>query len=161
IQPYQGGFNVPYTYPDLNNMFLAAVQADGTVLLPSFHRPWVFRPTGLPLNIGTFDRNNPNWWDNSYGKYMTLRPRPIDQLTQAQVSRAGLPWPLVPENLKAPEKAAVSTLITQLQAQGQLFPYPEDEGGDVKNLIGSPGYSDPITKTYTNNDSIWIDLGFP
>src|SRR5207253_3977980 len=34
--PYVGGFNAPYTYPDLNNLFLAAVKADGTVLMPSF-----------------------------------------------------------------------------------------------------------------------------
>src|SRR5258708_2249726 len=37
---FVGGFNAPYTYPDLNNMFLAAVKTDGTVMLPSFHRPW-------------------------------------------------------------------------------------------------------------------------
>lgn len=41
------------------------------------------------------------------------------------------------------------------------FPYPEDGGGDVKNLTDSPGYLDPITGQYCNNDSIWIDLGFP
>ncbi|HEY7309081.1 MAG TPA: hypothetical protein VH643_06890, partial [Gemmataceae bacterium] len=68
---YVGG-NAPYTYPDLNNFFLAAVKADGTVLVPSFHRPWLFNP-GQAFN----DMTNPNW-TNPQGKYMTLRPRPAE-----------------------------------------------------------------------------------
>jgi hypothetical protein len=67
---YVGGFNAPYTYPDLNSFFLAAVKADGTVLSPSFHRKWLFNP-----NNNFNDMSNPNW-SNPQGKYFTLRPRP-------------------------------------------------------------------------------------
>jgi hypothetical protein len=65
-------------------MFLAAVKADGTVLMPSFHRPWnssrgsnafLFEP-----NFGPIDPNNPNWYDTKkpWLKYLVLRPRPAD-----------------------------------------------------------------------------------
>jgi len=69
---YYVGANAPYTYPDLNNFFLAAVRSDGTVLAPSFHRPWLFNP-GKAFN----DMTNPNW-TNQQGKYFTLRPRPAE-----------------------------------------------------------------------------------
>jgi hypothetical protein len=132
--PYLGGFNATYTYPDLNNLFLAVVKAGptllpggseapaGTVLMPSFHRPWLFgklteMPDSTP-NTGV----NPNW-TNALGKYLILRPRPIDM--------------------------------------GPGFSYPEDEGGDVKNLIGGPGYYDSRTNRLHNNDSLWLDLDFP
>ena len=103
-QPWLGGFNAPYTYPDLNNMFLAVVDSSGNVLQPSYFRQAVFG--GALDNVG-----NANW-TNAAGKYLILRPRPADN--------AG-------------------------------FPYPEDSGGDVKNLLGNPG----------GNDSIWTDGGSP
>jgi hypothetical protein len=136
---YVGGFNPPYTYPDLNNMYLATVKAGtgeppsplgpvsaGTVLAPSFHRSWLFGSL-------TERRNNPNW-TNREGKYQILRPRPIDQKHR-------------PDDPDEPE----------------LFPYPEDEGGDVKNLIGSPGllYLDHGKPQLASNDSLWLDLDFP
>lgn len=59
--------NVHWTYPDLNNMFLAAVNASGEVLIPSFNRPW------LGLNPPAYPAADPNA-GNLWAKYMTLRP---------------------------------------------------------------------------------------
>jgi hypothetical protein len=139
-----GGINVPYTYPDLNNMFLAAITAGGQVLMPSFHRPWLFGSNDPVANA--------NWERTTAGKYLTLRPRPVEQLTQAQLVSVALPYPLPPlETLKPAQQATLHGLIAQLQANNQLFPYPEDAGGDVKNLWWLPG----------GNDSYWVDLGYP
>jgi hypothetical protein len=134
---FTGGFNAPYTYPDVNSMFLAAVAADGTVLMPSFYRPWLFEPN-YPAIQGP---QNPYWTAPGQGaavlKYMTLRPRPGDQLLPGET------WP--------PNRP--------------YFPPPADFGGDVKNLLGSPGtlYKDPVSGQwqYANNDSYWMDIGSP
>ena len=41
----------PYTYPDLNNFFLAALSpATGEVILPSYYRPWHFNSN--PVQLG-------------------------------------------------------------------------------------------------------------
>jgi hypothetical protein len=71
IQPnhYVAG-NVSYTYPDLNNFFLGAIKADGTLITPSYHRKWLFN-----ANYAFNDMSNPNW-TNQVGKYLTVRPRP-------------------------------------------------------------------------------------
>jgi hypothetical protein len=42
------------------------------------------------------------------------------------------------------------------------FPPPDDPGGDVKCLEGLPGVPVPGQPgMYYNNDSIWVDIGFP
>jgi hypothetical protein len=142
---YTGGFNPPYTYPDLNAFYLAAASANGTLLTPSFHREALFGQ----LDLAT----NPNW-TSSAGKYLTVRPRPIDQLTQAQVSTnlgATFPYPIVWEQLTPVQQQQVTTLIATLQAQKTLLPYPSERNGDVKNLFWSTGGA----------DSIWIDIDAP
>jgi hypothetical protein len=170
--PYTGGFNVPYTYPDLNNMFLAWVDTHDPnastyqqVMVTSFHRDTAAFPANTKqpgFNYSPYgnyaggqsyfrrlDPRNPNWYIPStivakYNgpapptdprlKYWVLRPRPVDQLLGTDVILNGV-WP--------PDPAQ--------SGRSNFFPPPEDEGGDVKNLIGAPG----------GNDSMWIDLGAP
>jgi hypothetical protein len=150
---YTGGANVSYTYPDLNNMFLAVVRSDGTVLARSFHREYAGTGTlgAAFTGFGTLDPSNPNWYTPSTAvanypppggggpwppteprlKYFVLRPRPVDQLLPGDTLPKGQLWP--PTN------------------RSNYFPPPEDSGGDVKNLVGTPG----------GNDSIWLDLNAP
>jgi hypothetical protein len=70
-----GGYNVPYTYPDHNNFFLAQINPrTGEVMVPSFHRDYLFGRLDLPN--GPLPRGNPNW-GSPIGKYLTLRPHPL------------------------------------------------------------------------------------
>jgi hypothetical protein len=118
------GQNVGYTYPDQNNMFLGTMKSDGTISMRSFFRDYLFASPGYGTPgaaTGALDPGNPNW-TNTIGKYLILRPRPIDM--------------------------------------GPGFPYPADLGGDVKNVDG-PGYYDPFSKKYYNNDSVWMNLNYP
>src|SRR5262249_6088457 len=90
--PYVGGFNAPYTYPDLNTMCLAVLgtdpQGNTVVVQPSFQRNWTgFNGNPATPQFNGFDPNNPNWYRPSNDpqhpeyrtlKYLTLRPRPAD-----------------------------------------------------------------------------------
>ena len=62
------GCNAPYTYPDRNNLFLAAIDHNGNIIARSYHRDYIFGP---------LDPSNPNWTSPG-GKRLTLRPRPND-----------------------------------------------------------------------------------
>lgn len=57
---YAGGANPPWTAYDLDNLFLAEMAADGTLILPSFGRPW----------------NAPTATQTAAAKYMSVFPDP-------------------------------------------------------------------------------------
>lgn len=133
------GENVPYTYADLQNMFLGQMDAEGKILIQSFWRPWASESLGFTMTmekpLGPEDPTHAYYkvwgktaFDRKTLKYMTLRP---------------LPW------------------YQARDASGNLlFPGPEDGGGDVRNNEFGPGVPKP-GGGYYNNDSIWVDLGFP
>lgn len=82
---YAGGFNPPYTYADLNHVFLAKLGADGQVDEPSFVRREAMGTTdrtAFQAPLGTF--NGASWdfsaqaWTDPAGKYRIVRPRPAE-----------------------------------------------------------------------------------
>jgi len=79
---YVGGFNPPYTYADLNHVFLAKLGTDGQVDEPSFVRREAMGTTDRAIfqyPLGTL--NGSNWdfsaqvWSDPAGKYRMVRPR--------------------------------------------------------------------------------------
>lgn len=133
--------------------------------IPSFHRENIFgsmRTYGAISSIpGVGVNYNPNWlpylpgpgWpsrtpDGAYfldpNRFKALRPRPFDQLTAAEYNAAVGTY-------AGPADSTFITAMNTMIANNQLFPYPEADGFDVKNLEGYPG----------GNDSHWMDVGFP
>jgi hypothetical protein len=159
---FTGGFNAPYTAVDLNSLFLAQVRAmdenvDGVlnaglmeVVTPSFWRGDMVDYRHIwPSPAPTLHPGNQAWTDPAtltgalaHLKYKTLRPRPVDQLLPSEIAYLNTLPPAAAE-------AQVRAWATPGPNQ-RLFPLPETQFGDVRNLPG-PG----------QNDSIWVDLGYP
>jgi hypothetical protein len=151
---YTGGFNPSWTYPDMSNIFLAAVKADGTLLASSFERSrWMpasapgkdYFNTMAPTSWMWFTDVNPSDPNKTVQKwlpYQVLRPRPADNLVGTEVFEfVNGQW----------------TLYTAPKAQGgqpstrSYFPAPATATGDVQNARGWT----------TGNDSFWMYLGSP
>ena len=157
----------------LNQTFLTAPTFSSTAVrnfvvtrfIPSFHRETVFGPMRTDFSVSppisstptNTNAGNLNWLPGSWGprttdgsfvidsaRHRTLRPRPFDQLTAGELNSAS-------GGFSSPRDTGFITALNTLISNNQIFPYPEADGMDVKNLEGYPG----------GNDSIWIDAGFP
>ncbi len=174
----------PYTYPDLNNFYLASLSpGTGEMLLPSYYRPWHFNsnPVGLggnpaPAPVDPGERLKP-WnptdpadksgyaantdWVIPEGRAKILRPRPIDQLLPGDFAAAGLPYPLnakLSNYTNAGQLAQLYKLIDDKIRSGDVIGYPR------------PNQDTSVTGDVFNliggvgvqhNDSILVDVGMP
>ena len=136
--------------------------ANPSQLLPGFHDPERpgFRtpnPPTNPLNLAT---PRQNWLCGfnapyTYADFNNMYLAVVDSsgnVLQPSYHRSVMFGAL--DNISNPNWTnAVGKYLT-LRPRPQekaRFPFPEDSGGDVKNLLGNPG----------GNDSIWTDLGSP
>lgn len=94
--------SIDYTYPDINNLFLAfdtvAHDANGNpfrVVIPSFHRPQYLRNAAGPIA---------SWWDDALTGGKVMRPHPLHQVSSGQPMYPGTgvtggtrgPFPFMP-----------------------------------------------------------------
>ena len=125
--------NRPLTYPDENDVYLAAVRSDGYVLVPSFHRPWL---AGSPPSV-TF-AGSPMWTTSPEGKYRIIRPRPVDHNGFPQMTANNVPI----------DPAA------RIDSWGDV---ENLEGKVIVTMVGGV----PTIQQVRQLDSIWIDLDAP
>jgi hypothetical protein len=133
---YRAG-NAPYTYPDMSNMFLARVDADGSVIAPSFRRQWAEQVIGPDLVANPARR-----------RYAFLYPD-------------GMPGVGYHNGLDGKGNALNTS---SGQPLGSFNPVDADAGGYVRNLDFSRGFLVGYANgsaIYANNDSYWLDLGWP
>lgn len=140
-----------YTYPDHNNTYLGALRGTGEVISRSYVRTVrLGAAAGGELVFDPYSTAHYRFWSDPYyvppGVSATVAAALTSPATnfgrdlrRAMVMRPG-PW------------------------DHPNFPPPDNAGGDVKNL--PPGTRTMVdvagaTPIYADNDSIWVDLGFP
>jgi hypothetical protein len=132
---HAGGFNEDYDYPDRQNMFLALLRADGTVLAASFVRPGV----GAPLD-SDLDASNPS------NKLVAGRTAPLPVTAADQRARLKL---LRPRGGFIDANANGRHDTGELTTENPAFPPFNPLVLDIDNN------GDGIP------DSVWLDLGLP
>ena len=159
--------NANYTYPDLNNLFLAALDpSTGRVLLQSYYRPWLMTDaiTGAVLPPPSCDPNA--------ARRGNLDPATgADPLTGISVVRGTLshdpsnvepnnpdPWTNAHGRYRLLRPRPVDHMVPVGPGQFvSYFPYPkanpDGSYGDVENIEGKPG-----GRQY---DAMWIDTDAP
>jgi hypothetical protein len=155
------GVNAGYTYPDNKDVMLAVFDTTtpnqiGRVLKPSF------QVVGTNLSTNSFDMVMPE------GRFKILRPRPIDQLDNAELNAVITTLNNPPYNLNLPmnnlsnftplQIAQINQVVAAKCQEVGAMPYPPFNAdgtvtGDVQNF--------PYPNHQQHNDSFWMYPGGP
>lgn len=135
--------NANYTYPDLNNLYLGAIDPkSGSVLAMSFHRRDLLtdsstnaenlpdNPVSGPVAVPAFNPADTNPWTNATGRMLMLRPRPVDNRDPSNPAQSYFLYP----------KKNIDPVTKQW----------DGTYGDVINLVGKAAGA--------YYDSVWIDI---
>ena len=167
--PHYVGRNAPYTYADRNNIYVAVIDpATGYVVKPSYMSRDLFetKVSTTPDVFAYLSTNNPNWYSTA-GYFKILRPRPIDQLRDAELTYLkgqGLyPFPANPtamqlgliQNILDGFNTAANAAVPSFK---NLFPYPaRNPDGDITGDVQNYRYGN----NRQANDSLWLDADLP
>lgn len=151
------GYDEDYDYPDWNNMFLAMERPDGTVIIPSYHRPQLVRDLELRGAFNTWPNNTPSAsdpvgtaWAHPQGWRVILRPR--------RAEYAGGPAMTYAPQAPGIADAQRSTNGTGFNTNYNNWKDLADEDGS--GAIGdSPAELDVDTDGDGIKDAIWVDFG--
>ena len=176
--------DVDYTYPDINNVFLAYNESvsvnpgDPTrvysVIIPSFHRPQYLRN---PQSAG--DRVDADWDRNENLATRVMRPHPAHQVVVYGGNQKPL-YPTVKDKFPngvprfQQDVAGIMTLdqATSLRdpnnnnrprEQGiwSIKPGPSNAGVDLNNQLLENYEYDVDNRGSGKRDGVWLDLGHP
>lgn len=165
--PLNPGYDEDYDAADLENWFLALQSADGSITLPSFHRP------GTIFYDTTQNASNPAWYlaNNDWQVRPPATPNPVALATYASSAAKFLR----PRAADGHERTTFPDLVPDLRqtlangtvpnpTYGQIGYFDTDSTGvpagppDLWKF--NPGY-DVDNDGDGYKDSVWIDLGFP
>ncbi len=133
------GMDEDYDAPDLDNWFLAVQSADGSVVLPSFHRPGILRYQEDASGNTTFDD-----WRTGYNSALAQNT-PANLVAMDSMSRF-----LRPRQIDHPRSG---NSFPDLKPNTTGTPATNPDFGKITYDVDNDG--DGV------KDSVWLDLGFP